>query len=194
MSEQPLYLMIDEDGKPASHPIIEQNLRDIFENFYDRDPPKGFVKFVKTPMPQLGPYEKYDYLEYAYSPELSEQYKQPTWHEVHHIATIENDERKDIIKSFKKLNPDLQDWVYDENLKSLVPPIPKPDDGKEYLWNTDHKEWMEAKPEMHFDKMIEVAKELGYDLAAGLHGKPKGVTEEMVNEIIAQIRKENVNE
>lgn len=191
MSEQILFIKLDDDGKPETHPMLLENLQNVIENFYDRDPPKGFVRFIKTPKPVLTDYQKYDYLEYAYSPELSEKYGQPTWHEVHHIAEIGEKERKSIIKTFMKINPDLQDWVYNEELKALVPPVPKPDDGKEYLWNTDDKSWMEVRPEMHVDQLLEVAKELGYDLVAGENGRPENVTEEMVDEILAQIKKES---
>lgn len=190
MSEQSLFLKIGEDGKPETHPMLEQNLKDVLENFDPNNPPSGYVKFVKTPLPVLDEYEKYDYLDYERSPELTQQYGQETWHEVHHVVKIEPDERNEIIAKFKELNPDLQDWVYDEATRTLVPPIPKPQDGKNYLWHTNDHKWMEIKPEMHFDDMIQVAKELGIDLAAGEFGRPD-ISEDTINKILEHMKKGN---
>lgn len=189
MSEQKLFLKISEDGKPETHPILEGNMADLFPNFDANNPPDGFVRFEKTPMPELVDDQQYDYLEYALSQELTEKNGTPTWNEVHHIKVTPKDERDKIILEFKKMNPDLQDWVYDEETKSLVPPVPKPQDGKTYFWNTNEHKWMESMPEMHLEGMMDVAKEIGYDLAAGRFGRPN-VTHEMVDAIIDQMKKE----
>lgn len=189
MSEQRLYIKLDDNGVPETHPILEENLRDVIPNFDPINPPKNFVMFSKTPLPELVGEEVYDYLDYQHSPELTKKNGFATWHEVHHTKTLTKTERNKIIKEFKKLNPDLLDWVYDENTKSLFPPVAKPNDGKTYYWNTDEKKWIESKEELHLDDMIEIAKELGYDLAYGEHGRPPNITEEIVDKIIERAKK-----
>lgn len=189
MSEQKLFLKIDPEGKVESHPILEGNMADLFQDFDPNNPPENFVRFEKTPIPQLTDDQQYDYLTYELSPELTEKNGTPTWHEVHHIKVISKDEREKIIEEFKKMNPELQDWVYDEETKTLIPPVAMPQDGKTYFWNTNEHRWMESLPEMHLEGMIDIAKEIGYDLAAGRFGRPN-VTQEMVDSIIAQMKKE----
>jgi hypothetical protein len=186
MSEQSLFIKLDENGRPESHPILEQNLADLIEGFDPTNPPKGFVKFVKVPVPEMHPYEKYEYLDYEYSPELSEEYGQETWHEVHHIQRMNEQERNDIIKKFKYLKPDLSDWVFDENTMSLVPPVPKPNDGKNYYWNTDVKAWQENKPNLYFDEVLELAKVIGIDLHSATGSKPQP-QEEMMKKLVDMI-------
>ncbi len=190
-SEQNLYIKIGKDGKPETFPVIEMNLRDLYDDFDPANPPDGFVRFYLTPKPELKGEELYGHLEYAHSPELSEKLNQEVWHEVHHVKNITKEEKEQIIEEFKKLNPILEDWVYDNETASLIPPIPKPNDGKEYFWNTDQKMWMEPHDEkLPLDEMIDVAKELGYDLVGGVHDKPNlKVTQEIVDSIIEQVKR-----
>lgn len=164
MSEQSLFIKLNDDNRPETHPILEQNLTDLIEDFDPKKPPKGFVKFVKTPVPELHPYERYDYLDYVHSPELSKKYGQETWHEVHHIIKLDIYDRNEIIEKFKRLNPKMSDWVFDEATMNLIPPVPKPDDGKEYYWNVDFKAWQENKPNLQFDEVLEFAKQIGLEL------------------------------
>lgn len=191
MSEQNLYIKVSEDGVPETHPILEDNLKNLIPEFDPSNPPENIFKFVKEPIPELSGEQVYDYMSYEYSPELSDQYGQTIWHEVHHIKNATPTDREKIISEFKRLNPDLLDWVYDEQTKSLVAPVPKPNDGKSYYWNTNEKRWMEPTTELSFDDLIKVAKELGYDLAYGEHGRPSGITEEMINEILNQAKNKN---
>jgi hypothetical protein len=187
MSEQSLFIKLDENGRPESHPILEQNLADLIEGFDPTNPPKGFVKFVKVPVPELHPYEKYEYLDYEHSPELSEEYGQETWHEVHHIHRMNKEERDEIIKKYKRINPDLSDWVFDENTLSLVPPIPKPEDGKTYYWNVDVKAWQESKPNLYFDEVMDLAKVIGIDLHSASGGKPDVPDEQLMKKLVGMI-------
>ena len=40
----------------------------------------------------------------------------------------------------------LPSHVLDEDTGRWVPPVSKPDDGKDYVWNENKLEWVEAKP------------------------------------------------
>lgn len=186
MSDQSLFIKLNEDGRPESHPIVEQNLNDLIQDFDPKKPPKGFVKFVKTPIPELHPYERYHYLDYQYSPELSEKYGQETWHEVHHIMKLSVYDRNEIIQKFKKLNPQLNDWVFDEVSMNLVPPVSKPDDGKEYFWNTDVKAWQEDKSNLYFKEVLDLAKQLGIDIHSAKDGKPI-IDEKTMKDLVGMI-------
>lgn len=187
MVDQSLFIKLNENGRPESHPILEQNLADMIKDFDPANPPEGFVKFVKTPLPEMHPYEKYSYLDYEHSPELSEKYGQETWHEVHHTVRMNEQERNEIIKKYKKMNPELNDWVFDDNTMSLVPPIPKPQDGKDYYWNVDAKTWQENKPNLHFDEVMDLAKVIGVDLHSALGGKPDVVNEDLMKKLVDMI-------
>lgn len=188
MLEQSLFIKIGSNNRPESHPILEQNLIDMIRDFDPLNPPEGFVKFVKTPVPELGVYERYAYLDYEYSPELSKKYGQETWHEVHHISTLSINERNKIIDKFKKLNPLLKDWIYDEKEHILVPPVPKPNDGKEYFWNVDVKAWQQNKPELHFDEILELAKQIGIEVYNEKGLKPESLTnEEFIKKMVGMI-------
>lgn len=188
MSEQSLFIKLNDDGRPQTHPILEQNLQDLIVDFDPKNPPKGFVKFIKTPVPELGPYERYDYLDYAHSPELSELYGQETWHEVHHIMTLSVYDRNEVINKFKRMNPYLNDWVYDERTHNLVPPVPKPTDGKDYFWNVDVKAWQENKPSLYFDEILELAKVIGVEVYNEKGLKPEELTnEEFVKKMVGMI-------
>jgi len=162
--EQNLYIKLGDNGGPVTHPMVEENLRHVIADFDPKNPPDNIVKFVKVPVPEPVGEWKYDYLDYAYSPELSEKYGQTTWCEVHNFKRITAEERDEIIRKFKELNPELDDWVYDPTTMTLKTPKPMPDDGKTYYWDVHHKEWMESRPELHLDDMMEVAKELGHDI------------------------------
>jgi hypothetical protein len=184
MTEQSLFIKIGEDGKPQTHPILEQNLIDTIKDFDPSNPPAGFVKFIKTPIPQLHPYERYDYLDYVYSAELSEKYGQETWQEVHNIIKLDIYDREEIIAKYKHLNPKMSDWVYDEGIMSLVPPVSKPDDGKEYYWNVDVKAWQESKPNLQLEEILEFAKQIGLELNTENN---ENITEETIRKIVDMI-------
>lgn len=186
MTEQSFFLKINDDGRPGSNPILEQNLIDLIRDFDPKNPPKGFVKFFKTPIPEIHPYERYEYLDYEHSPELSEKYGQETWHEVHHITRITETEKKEIIDQFKKLNPQLKNWIFDETSMNLIPPVPKPNDGKEYFWNTDVEAWQEDKSSLYFQEVLDLAKQLGIDLHSAKHGKPI-IDEKTMKDLIGMI-------
>jgi hypothetical protein len=180
------YLKIGKNGKPESHPIVKENMMDIFDNFDPDNPPEGFVKFIKTPQPVLSHLEKYDYLDYAYSPKLSKKHGSPVWHEIHHIKKISKD---DIINEFKKHQPECEDWIFDDETQTLIPPIPKPNDGKNYLWNIQFNKWTEADPDIDPKQLIEFAKELGYDLTVGQDAST--LNDEIVSNIMEQLKSKN---
>jgi hypothetical protein len=192
MAKQKLFIKVSDEGVPETHPIIEGNMADVFPNFDPNEPPKGFYRFIKEPVPTLAPDEKYDYLEYVFSPEWTKELNTPTWTEVHHVIKIEPEEKEKVINEFKSMNPDLQDWVFDEELQVLVPPVPKPQDGKNYYWNTDLKIWLPTMTEDYFDNMMEVAKELGYDLVNGRFGKAN-VSYDMVDNIINHMKSQGLD-
>jgi len=185
--EQNYYIQLGENGGPITYPILEENLKHVIPNFDPKNPPQNLVKFVKTPPPELKGEERYDYLDYEHCPKLSKKHGQPTWKEVHNVKLITPEERDEIIKKFKELNPELDDWVYDADTASLVPPIPKPVDDKTYYWDVYHKTWLESTPELHLDDMMEVAKELGHDLTK--LGANTSLSHDDVRKIVDEVTK-----
>lgn len=49
------------------------------------------------------------------------------------------DSQRDAFIPFKS----YESWILDESTCRWVPPVPYPDDGKEYVWNEDEKNWRE---------------------------------------------------
>lgn len=188
MSAENLYLRI-ENGVPISHPVIESNLRQFFPDCTIENPPEGFVRFERLPMPELGPYQVYDHTTYEPSNFYTDLYNQLTYADMHHVRDMSLEERDKIIAEFKQMNPELQSWVFDENTHTLVPPIPKPDDGKDYIWLSVQNQWIEKPSDLDFAAMMDAAAEMGYDMRAGRFGMPT-FDEPTVNEIINKVKEE----
>jgi hypothetical protein len=48
------------DGFPFEHPLVEDNVRQLFPEHDLETAPDGFAKFTRVERPRLGVYEKYD--------------------------------------------------------------------------------------------------------------------------------------
>lgn len=59
------------------------------------------------------------------------------------------DEDRDAFIPPKPLAP-YDDFVLDENLLDWTPPLPRPNDGKNYFWDPVDKDWKEPPIEMNF--------------------------------------------
>jgi hypothetical protein len=126
MNSENLYIKI-ENGEPVSHPIVESNLRFFFPDFEPDNPPEGFAKFVRNPEPTLPSDSVIEKTTYEKSDD-------GIYSEYYHIKKVSMQEKLDIIDEFKNNNPLFANWVFDAEIDALVPPVPKPNDGKVYLW------------------------------------------------------------
>lgn len=128
-----LFIQI-QNSKPVNHPIEESNLRHFIPNLDINSPPEGFARFVRKPMPDLPSDMKLDCINYVYDNDLSKELNTPTYTDEYVFRKYTKEEREELIDEFKKLRPEQKDWIYDETTGMLIPPVPKPNDGKDYLW------------------------------------------------------------
>lgn len=133
MAEQNLYLRLDDSGAAMTHPITEENLKMFFPNISPNNIPKGFVLFVRKPEPEVDLNTKIVSSSYGVDTSLSKKGKK-VYTDIHEIKPLEKEDRERIINEFKANNPNFKDWIFDESMNTLVPPTPKPDDGKDYVW------------------------------------------------------------
>lgn len=122
------------DGKPINHPISESNLRAFYPNLKVESPPQGFARFVKKSEPIKPPNLRLDYAEYVLDEKLTKENGSLTYTDNYVFRPYTTEEREELIREFKKISPNEKDWVFDEETLTLVPPIPKPTDGKNYIW------------------------------------------------------------
>lgn len=157
------YIKI-EDGHPVSHPVSEENLKMFFPNLDPNNPPEGFERFVREPMPKPDGYQIYENTSYEISNYYTDKYNTRTWVDVHHMRDMTDEEKQFVIDEFKRLNPQIDDWVYDEGNKVLMPPIPRPDDGKDYIWFKNGGEWLEHPTDLTDDEIIQASLQMNIDI------------------------------
>lgn len=128
-----LYLQI-KDGQPYQHPVPDWNLQMFIPDMDVDVPPKGFVKFVRVPIPQLGPFEVYEGTTY----EPVDDY----YTDVHHIRDMTEEERANKLQQFKSEYPaPFPSWVFNEETLKWMPPVPYPNDDKSYIWDEELGNW-----------------------------------------------------
>lgn len=128
-----LFIKI-KDGKPFEHPIPESNLRLFYPNMDPENPPEGYARFIRLPMPYLGPLDKEIVTTYM---KVGEVYQ-----DVHTIVPMSSEEKKQKIDRVKRMAP-FVGWKLDEKTLTWYPPIPMPNDGKKYYWDNTFKIWKE---------------------------------------------------
>lgn len=158
MTEQNLYIRVDESGAAMTHPISEENLKMFFPDISPNNIPKGFVLFVRKPEPEVDLNNEFITSTYGVDELLSKTDKK-VYTDIHEIKPLGKEDRERIIEEFKTNNPNFKDWVFDETVNTLVPPIPKPDDNKDYVWTVGGG-WIEKPKDLDtqdhkFNLMIE---------------------------------------
>ena len=202
MSDQNLYIQI-ENGIPISHPVIEENLKMFFPDLDPNNPPEGFCRFVKSPVPEPGTNEIIDSVSYELSNYYTDLYGVKTYVDIYHMKDISLYDKSEIVDRFKELSPQQADWVFDYATDSLVPPIPKPDDGEEYVWmypnetvGENQGKWINVKeikpvvasPE-EFEALFEAMKELGMEINSNNMAE---IPQSLIDELISGIRASTV--
>ena len=132
MSEN-LFIQI-RNGGPFEHPITESNLRLFFPNLDINKPPEGFARFIRNPVPGLGPFETH----------VNTYYEKVdgVWQDVHHVRNLTPAEKADKIKEAKEGFPFADTWTFNETTFKWDPPIKYPEDGNKYYWDNTKKNWI----------------------------------------------------
>jgi hypothetical protein len=127
-----------ENGKVKNHPAFEDNLIAAFGAV-----PEHWVSFERVEKPLLNVYEVWISQDPTY--ELVEGVYKDIWHK-RNMTTEEVSEKQQKIKDTWASNPDVEyfsAWTFDEATCEFVPPVPQPDDGKQYFWQGITASWVE---------------------------------------------------
>lgn len=192
-----LFIKI-ENNVVVNHPVLESNLRMFYPDLDPENPPDGFVKFVRSEVPVTKPNEIIDGVSYEISNYLTDLYKTKTYTDIYNIREITPTDKTAMVEQFKQMNPEQADWIFDHSTDTLVPPIPKPQDGEKYVWMLPNKtigetegRWINEKEVVsaskeEFDAMFQAMKELELEINSS---KAANVSSNTVQEIIDGIKK-----
>ena len=133
-----LYIRI-KDGQPFEHPILADNFREAFPDVDTNNLPEGFARFVRVAPPAIGPYELYGGCSY----ELIN----GVYTDVHNVESMtpeQIEEKKTQRKDQWTANGGFASWIFNDEICEHEPPIPYPNDGKNYRWDEPTTSWVEV--------------------------------------------------
>jgi len=138
-----LFIQI-RNGQPYEHPVVEDNMGQLFPEHDLETAPDGFAKFTRVERPRLGVYEKYD-TSYghegcgcAYEPDGTDGFK-----DVWYIVPLSDEEKAEKIATTKRESP-YPSWTFNESDCTMQPTVEYPADGKYYWWNEEIINWVEV--------------------------------------------------
>ena len=129
-----------ENGELIDHPIMEENLLQLFPGLDVNNLPPTLIEFVRVPHPEIGVYEVYEGSHYAIVDGVCTDI-----HQVRSMTTEEKLEKQTQVKSEWALR-EWNSWTFDEETCHFNPPTFPPQDGKLYLWNEATTSWYEYTP------------------------------------------------
>ncbi len=136
-----LYIQIDENGKAINHPIMEDNLQQAFPGININNLPSNISKFQRTPFPTLTAYEK--------EPRVTYELRGDVYTDVYHHDYMTREEAiafQNQVKAAWAADPgSFRSWLFNDVTCRYEPPVPYPDDGKQYRWDEPTTNWVEVK-------------------------------------------------
>lgn len=131
-----MYIKI-KDGKPDGHPVLASNIIMVFPNFDFDNIPNDWAKFIRDPKPDISIYEVYDGSEYIWDNNLIKEI-----HKTRPMTLEEKSNKQEEIKqNYKSIG--FTTWIFNEETCDCEPPVPKPEDDKEYVWDDKAVAWVE---------------------------------------------------
>jgi len=133
-----LYIETDSDGNTIKHPATEENLIAAFGSI-----PPHWEPFVRVDFPILGLYQIHNEPVY--------QKINGVWTDVHSVRQMTPEEKA----AFQQKEhdwwnahprPNLSAWKFNDATCKYEPPIPPPDDGKNYFWQGTTNTWQIMPP------------------------------------------------
>ena len=127
-----LYIQV-ENGQTVNHPALEDNLLQAFGQI-----PSNWEQFARVERPVLGVYEVLDSDQPIY------QKIDGVWTDVWSVRPMTQAEKyakQQSIKDDWKKNG-FASWVFSEDKCLFEPPIPFPNDGKNYRWDELTTSWL----------------------------------------------------
>lgn len=134
-----LFIQI-RDGQPFEHPISGDNFRQAFPNIDVNNLPPEFARFERVPCPSLA-YANLNSRQTAY--QWVDGIVKDVW-DVTPMTAQEIANKQNAVKLAWATHP-FQSWVFNEDTCRFEPPTPKPDDGKNYVWDEALTSWVEVK-------------------------------------------------
>lgn len=128
------------DGEPFEHPIFGENFHQAFPDVDVENLPAEFARFVRVAAPTIGVYDVYEGVKYERSGDV--------FIDVHYVRPMTDAE-----KAQKQSDTQAQwavngyaSWVFDPETCTFNPPVPYPEDGKNYRWDEPSVSWKEVTP------------------------------------------------
>lgn len=133
-----LYILLDENGLPKDHPMLEENVLQVFSRVDLNNLPSWLAKFERVPSPTRDPLaDLYKVQEYHY--EMIDGIVKDVW--TLRDMTLEE---KEIFQETIKQNKPFPSWIFDDPTCQYIAPVPRPTDGKQYYWDESTLSWILA--------------------------------------------------
>jgi hypothetical protein len=133
-----LYIQI-RDGVPFEHPIQGDNFRQAFPEIDVNNLPSSFAKFERVEKPEIGLYQVYEGATYEFVDGVCR--------DVHQVRNL-TEEEKVVLQNDLKTNWDADtgfySWTLDIETGGFIPPTPRPEDEKTYMWDEATLSWIEV--------------------------------------------------
>tara|TARA_B100000780_G_scaffold9013_1_gene6435 strand:- start:655 stop:1080 length:426 start_codon:yes stop_codon:yes gene_type:complete len=131
------------NGTCFEHPILEDNMQQLFPDHDLQTAPDGFAHFVAVAQPVLGPYQYIDNsrgfngsgCEY----EATENGFTDVWY-ILEMTAAEKIEKQNLFKASWAIAPNWSSWTFNETTCAYEPPTAMPLDG-EYSWDESTTSW-----------------------------------------------------
>ena len=127
------------DGVAVEHPIMGDNFVQAFPHIDINNLPPEFSEFVRIEKKTLGVYEVYEGTTYEKIGNV--------FQDVHHVRPMTAEEktaRQNAVKEEWSRTGFAASWIFYEDICQFAPPIPKPDNGKNYYWDEATLSWIEV--------------------------------------------------
>lgn len=129
-----LYIRLN-NGQPIDHPLVEENLLQVFPDLDLNNLPDWLSKFERVGKPLPGPYETNQQSSY-----------EVVGDKVIDVWTADQLTEEEIVEKQNQVKADwlvdgFPSWTFDEATCSFVPPIPMPIDDYYYKWNEQIVNW-----------------------------------------------------
>jgi len=138
-----LFIQIRE-GQPYQHPILEDNMRQLFPDHDLETAPDGFAHFVRVEQPVIGVYEKID-ISHGHEScgceyEATESGFTDVWY-ILQMTDAEKTEKQNQVKASWAIAPNWASWTFNETTCAYKPPTAMPSEG-EYRWDESTTNWV----------------------------------------------------